>query len=708
MLFGKRLPMEYQTENSECGLACLVMIASYYGYKTDLARLRSKYKISLRGVTAEYLIQVATRINLQCEAHRVEMYSLDSVQTPAILHWDQQHFVVLKKVHRKGITIHDPKMGVVDVSPEDISKHFTGVVLEITPNLQFHVNDDRQVLNIRRIMGKVTGLKRSLVQTLMLAAALEIFQLVQPMLMQLVIDDALVTNDKDLLWLIMSAIIFIGLMRSACGLVRNWVLLHLSVSMNLQWVGNVIQHLLKLPTGYFEKRTLGDIMSRFSAVVSIQQTLTTSFLSAILDGVMSVATLVMMYVYSPKLATIALLAVCLYASLRLLRYDALRTASEGQVQRQARQQTKFMEMVRGIKTVKLFNSQTDYKARYMKLAIDSANSGILVQRLNINFQTLNAFIVVVEGVLILGIGCFAVLDPTAGFSIGMLMAILSYKDQFTTRVTSLVDKGIEFKMLRIPVNRLADIVLTPPEQDLIVTGIETEIEPTIELIDVGFRYSEGEDWVVRHVNMKINTGESVVLIGPSGCGKTTLMNIMLAELQPTEGKILFGGKPMSQIGLSHYRGTLSVVMQDDRLFSGSLADNIGFGSMSVNMEQVEDAAKRAEIYDDISKMPMGFETLVGDLASAMSGGQKQRMFLARALYKNPRILFLDEATSHLDVALDLKLSAKIAGMKMTRVVIAHRPETIANSGRVIPVNPDQWLPKGITLKDVNKVQAQHE
>lgn len=450
----------------------------------------------------------------------------------------------------------------------------------------------------------------------------------------------------------------------------------------MQWVANVMEHLLKLPVAFFEKRHIGDVVSRFGAISSIQQTLTTSFLAGVLDGLMAVTTLVMMFVYNPVLAMIALGAVVLYGILRLLRYDALRTASEGQIVRQARQQSHFMETIRGIQAIKLFNRQADRKTRYLKMVVDSTNAGIEIQRLNITFQTINALLIALEGALILWLGSKAVLDRS--FTIGMLMAFIAYKDQFTGRISSLIDKTIEVRMLRIQAERLADIVLTPPEPELAQPMFGTEeITPSLSLRNVRFRYGDGEPWVIDGLNLEVAAGEAVVLVGPSGCGKTTLLKLMLGQLHPVEGDVLIGGIALKQLGLTYYRSLVGAVMQDDRLFAGSLADNIAFFDTTPDQEHIEHCAKMVHIHKDIAAMPMGYNTLVGDMGTTLSGGQKQRVFLARALYKKPQFLFVDEATSHLDTALEKVITAAIGQLQLTRIAIAHRPETIAASGRII-------------------------
>ena len=272
------------------------------------------------------------------------------------------------------------------------------------------------------------------------------------------------------------------------------------------------------------------------------------------------------------------------------------------------------------------------------------------------------------------------------FSVGMLIAFISYKDQFVGRVSALIDQAIAFRMLGIQAERLADIVLTPPEE----VGIEREprkgqgaILPSIEVRNVGFRYAQGEPWVLRNVNIQIHAGESVAIAGPSGCGKTTLLKVMLGQLQPDEGEVFVGGIALKQLGLKCYRDQIGVVMQDDQLFAGSLAENIAFFDPATDQSQIEASAQLAAIHDDIIKMPMGYNTLVGDMGTALSGGQKQRVILARALYKKPNILFLDEATSHLDTGAESLVNQAIKGLSMTRITIAHRPSTLQMADRLV-------------------------
>jgi ATP-binding cassette subfamily B protein RaxB len=286
----------------------------------------------------------------------------------------------------------------------------------------------------------------------------------------------------------------------------------------------------------------------------------------------------------------------------------------------------------------------------------------------------------VERIAVVWAGALLVLD--SAFSVGMLFAFMAYKEQFSARVAGLIDKLMELRMLQLQGERLADIVLTPPEEEAPSPEPAVE-EASIEARNLSFRYSDTEPFVLQGCSFRIEPGESVAIVGPSGGGKTTLVKILLGLLAPTDGQVLVGGIDLQKLGVEAYRRLVGTVMQDDPLFAGSIADNVSFFDANPSQEAIERCTRLAAVHDDIAAMPMGYHTLIGDMGAALSGGQRQRILLARALYKQPRILFLDEATSALDVQRERQVNEAIRGLNLTRILIAHRPETIASAGRVV-------------------------
>ncbi len=614
---------------------------------------------------------------------------------PCVLHWDLNHFVVLVGLRGDEALIHDPARGAQRIKLSELSRHFTGVVLELQPASGFVPLKERRQVRLSQLLGPVQGLGRSLAQIFALAVALELFLLLSPFFMQWVVDGAIVSADRDLVLTLGVGFGLLVLIQVATAAARSWAVLVLSATLNLQWLVNVFAHLLRLPVAWFEKRHAGDIQSRFGSVQTIQKTLTTSFIEVVLDGLMVSLTLVMMALYSVTLSLVAVAAVTCYGLLRWAFYRPLAEATEEALVFEARQSSHFLESLRGVQAIKLFNGQGDRLSRFSSLVVETMNAQLITRKLALLFSVVNRLIFGLERVVVIWLGALMVIDDK--LSVGMLFAFFAYKETFALRVSGLIDKAVDLKMLRLQGERLADIVLTEPEADSAAAA--RELASGLELRDVHFTYADGEPDVLRGVNLKIEAGESVAIVGPSGCGKTTLLKLMLGVHTPTGGEVLVGGTPLSRVGLRAWRDHVGVVMQDEPLFSGSIADNISFFSPEPDLAWAEQCARVASVHDEILAMPMGYHTLIGDMGAALSGGQKQRVLLARALYKRPKILLLDEATSSLDVDRERSVNHAIRQLALTRIIVAHRPETIASAARVIALHD------GRVAQDLRSVQS---
>lgn len=677
-----------QSESSECGLACLAMIASHFGLQTDLADLRRKFSTSIKGATLAQLIRHSSIMNLAARPLRLELEELSELALPCILHWNLNHFVVLTKVNKTllgktTITLVDPAVGIRQVSLEEASKQFTGVALELTPTAAFKPVDERKHVSIRELTGKIIGLKTALVQVFALALALEVFAIAAPLFNQFVIDEVIVSGDKELLVVLVIGFALLMLTQTAIGLARSWFLMRWSIDIGFQWSTRVLNHLVRLPVSYFEKRHLGDIVSRFGSLNTIQRTLTNLFVESLIDGLMTILALIMMTLYSPKLTVIIVAGVALYALLRWFFYQPFQEASQEQLILDAKESSYFLETVRAIAPIKLFGSESERISRWQNLKQDVLNRDVKTQKMSILFRTSNTAIFGFQGLLMFYVGSGQVMANA--LSIGMLMAFSSYAATFTGRVFGLIDLFINVKMLNMHAERLGDIVLEPAEAEVSAETDLTRLNHSITLRNVKFRYAIGEPWILNGVNLTIPAGQNIALIGPSGSGKSTLCKIILGFLDPTEGEVLIGGIPITQIGLRSYRQLIGTVMQDDALLTGSIQDNICFFEARFDQARVEHCAKLASIHDEIAAFPMGYQTLVGEMGSSLSGGQKQRVLLARALYKQPKILALDEATSHLDIENEERVNHALSQLDLTRIMIAHRPETINAAERVVAI-----------------------
>ncbi len=626
-------------------------------------------------------MEIGGSLGFRCRPLRLDLEHLSQLQLPCVAHWDLNHFVVISKVHRNGVTVLDPAYGERRLSLEEISRHFTGIALELHPTAEFQVTPRPPAVSLAQLTGRVEGLWRALGLLLLLSVALQVFVLIAPFFMQWTVDQALVAYDRDLLTVLGTGFALALLLQVCIGQIRGWAVIYLSNRLNLQWTGNVFRHLLHLPLDYFEKRHLGDVTSRMGSIQAIQRTLTTSFVEALIDGLMAVVTLGMMLLYSWKLALVTLLAVALYAIARACAFAPLRRGTEKQLIAGARQESHLLESIRGVQSVKVAGRESVRQAGYFNLMNETVNQDIWLSKFGLSFGGANQLLFGLERIAVIWLGALLAMDNV--FSVGMLIAYLAYKDQFSQRVGALIDKWVEFRMLRLHGERLSDIVLSEPEDStdngnaLLPDGLRIEVE------DLGFRYAPGEPWVLKNCSFVVDAGESVAIIGPSGCGKTTLIKVLLGLLQPTEGQVRIGGVPLSRISISDYRRMIGAVMQDDQLFAGSVSDNIAFEDDHHDEGKVLEAAQLAAVHDDIAAMPMGYNSLIGDMGTTLSGGQKQRVILARALYRRPQLLFLDEATSHLDVERERLVNEAVKQLELTRVIIAHRPETIASADRVL-------------------------
>lgn len=686
------MPSYLQSISTECGVACLGYIAAHHGQPYEMSELRAKFAISMRGISLRDLAQLAGALGLRARPLRLELEELSGLRLPCILHWDMTHFVVLAHCARGKVVLHDPAFGERRMALKDASSHFTGVALELIPAPEFERIAPRPAIGWRQLVGKVNGLKRSLGQLFVIAATLQVALLVAPLFTQWIVDGAIVSGDIELLWLLAIGLGLTTLIKTGLEAARGWLGIVASVQFSVQWAARIMGHLLHLPAQWFELRHTGDVVSRFQSMQSIQQAVTGRLVEILLDGLFAVVTLAVMLLYSVKLAAIAVAGVLVYAAIRVLPHGAFHRANDDVLTHDAKAQSHFLENLRAIQTIKIAGLQDQRVARWLNMVVQATNRRTSTQKMTLAFSAGYSLVFGIESIAVLGLGAAMAISGT--LTVGMLMAFVSYKDEFSSRMQRFIDNLMALRMLRLHAERLSDIVLAEPEALGNPAPTQAACErrpPTIALDNVSFQYGSGAPWVLRHVSIEIGAGEHVAIVGATGCGKTTLAKIVLGLLEPTEGKVLIDGVPLDQLGLGNWRRQVGAVMQDDQLFSGSLQENIAGFDESIDPQRVQEAANLAAIHAEVLAMPMGYFTLNGDMGSSLSGGQKQRILLARALYRAPGVLILDEATSHLDVSKERQVNEAICKLPMTRIAIAHRPETIAMADRVIELTASAAL-----------------
>jgi len=691
--WSRRLPMIRQTEAAECGVACLAMIAGWHGHHIDLSNLRSKFNVSTHGMAFAHLMECAQALKLSGRAVRVELEELSDLAVPCILHWDLNHFVVLKRIRGSDIEIHDPARGEIRMSLTQVNRHFTGIALELTPTHDFVQRDERHKVRLSALIGHTVGLKMAMARIFCFALALEVMALLSPLINQIVIDEVLVALDDSLLVLIVIAMLLMSATQTLIGLAQQWATLTMAVNFNMQWTANVFHHLLRLPIDWFEKRDIGNISAKFNAVDSIQHTLTTSILEALLDVLLVIGTLSMMLLYSTSLSIVALGAALVYGLLRIMWFRTLRKAAEDSWTASTLESSHFLETLHSMLSLRVSGTLTQRESGWRNLNIARRNSQLRENKLTISYNIVNTIISSLVSAAVLWFGAKAVLSGQ--FSIGMLVAYMSFQVRFSSSINGLIDNIFTWQMLDIYNERLADIVLTPKEGDFYSTEqvpvVFSKNKPVIELDNIAFSYGQDDINILSGATMSIMPGEVVAIVGRSGCGKTTLAKLILGLYKPSAGRLRVFGINHHHKGYTQVRHAIGAVMQEDRLFRGAIIDNITFFSQSCDLAWAQHCATLTELHEDIIALPMGYQTLIGETGNSLSGGQKQRLLLARALYKRPRLLILDEATSHLDVTNEVLIGNTLRSLGLTILLIAHRPETIASADRVIALEDGKLI-----------------
>ncbi|WP_321905599.1 peptidase domain-containing ABC transporter [Paraburkholderia tropica] len=683
----RRIPLILQHEVTECGLACLAMIASYWGRPTTLHDLRKLFSVSVRGATLARVMATATGINLQPRAVRVTIKQLSDIRLPCVLHWNMDHFVVLSKIDRRGrYTVNDPAVGIRILDISEINRNFTGVALEVLPSATFHTDHRRtKVIKIRELIGKVVGFKRALLPILACGVTAQLLSLISPFFLQWVVDDVIVSENRSLLFVLGLCFCTIAALQTTVSTCRNWRIITLSIDFKFQWLTNSFSHLMRLPMDFFEKHHLGDIASRFNSIQIVQKSITDESVQSIIDGLFAFAALLIMIHYNEKLTFINLCSVFIYILAKIILNSAIKPKMREQIMHAARQSNQFIESARGVQTIRLFNAGSERISNWTGILARQLNAELDVAKLNLVSKSLSDFIFSFERVLIVWIGAIYTIDKS--ITLGMLLAFLTFKEQFASRVVILIDRIFEYSNLGVQTERIAEILLTEPEYESpSALFSESSIGHTIELRDVSYKYSDDDDYILKSVSLSIKAGDCIAITGNSGSGKTTLLKIILGIIAPSSGKILLDGIVVTNNNKVAYRNLFSTVLQDDNLFSGSICDNITFFSERPSLAHMEQCARLAAIHDDIVRMPMGYMTLVGPQGFGISGGQRQRILFARALYRNPKILVLDEATSNLDIYNERIVNQSISELGLTRIFAAHRPESIRLADKVIGIH----------------------
>lgn len=588
--FQSRLPIVIQAEAAECGLACICMIASFHGRDADLSSLRGRFSTSLRGATLRSLMIIAGELGFATRPIRAEPEVLRRINLPAILHWNMSHFVVLAQMDNEIAVIHDPARGRVRMSIAELSRHFTGVALELSPLDSCPAPSAHPPLRLRDLWRRVSGLKGATAQIFALTLVVQLTAMLGPLFTQVVIDQGLVAQQLD--WVVIIAVAFVvaTAMGALVEFFRGWTILRIASLSGAQILGNVLHHLVRLPIDYFEKRHIGDLNSRMGSVRSIQQILATAGVAVVVDSLTVLALIAVMFAYSTMLTLIALTILSLYLLSLYLLYPHIKTRMEEELVARAQEQSLMFETIKAIRALKLARNEPEREALWRNAVTRVVNAGLSAGEIDLIRRCLRTILTGVRHGLILAVGAAAVLSGS-GLSVGMLVAFLAFSQMTSERAASLLENGMQLQLIRLHLDRLSDIVRAEPEFSAALSlAMPRQNTVKIELRNVGFRYGEFDPWVLKGINLEVHNGEYVAIVGPSGGGKSTLLKLLFGFWQPTEGQILVNDVALGPATLSAWRDSLGVVLQDDQLLSGSIAENISLFDPDVNWQRLDEAA----------------------------------------------------------------------------------------------------------------------
>lgn len=694
LTFGKqrRVPYVQQTAASDCGSACVSMILGYWGREVRLDEVRDIAGFGRDGADALNLLQAARWFGLRGRGVKVEeVDDLDLLGRAAILHWRFNHFVVLDRVEGDTVHIVDPAAGRRKLSKKEVGRDFTGIALtfETTDDFEKGTADRGTVWRwIREIVSHSNLISRTLITSLLL----QLFALVVPFLIGILVDRVVPRSDYHLLTVVGLGIGVIVLFQFLASIVRAHLLLHLRTLVDARMTLDFLDHMVSLPYAFFQKRSAGDLIMRLNSNQTIREILTSSALSGVLDGMLVSLYLILLFLTSWQIGLLVLALGAVHIAVFLLTRKKQRDLMSESLQAQADLQGYQVQLLAGIETLKASGTEHRSVEHWSNLYVDVLNVSLSRGRLDAWVEAVLGALRIGSPVVVLVIGGYLVLQGQ--LSLGTMLALNALAAGFLGPLSTLVTTATQLQLLGSYLDRIQDVLETPREQDLEEVVSAGRLRGGIALETVSFRYSPTTPLVVREVSVEIEPGQFVALVGSSGAGKSTLAGLLLGLYIPTEGRILYDGTDLAQLDLRSVRRQMGIVPQNPFLFGGSIRSNISIADPSLSLVRVVEAAKLAHIHDDVMEMPMGYETLVSDGGASVSGGQRQRLAIARALVHRPAILLLDEATSALDAVTERKIHRELGAMHITRIVIAHRLSTIRRADVILVMDRGQVVEQG--------------
>ena len=690
----QRVPFIQQLTETECGLACLAMVLGHHGREVGLEQVRDVCGAARDGVTARDLVEAAGLLGLRGRGVRIEPPQLGLVPAGAtILHWELNHFVVFAGLGQDHVAIVDPALGPRKVTREEFGRAFTGVALTFEPTDLFVRQRRKGPLYpaLKQLVLESGLLRRILLRILLMSLVLQVFGLALPVLTGQLIDRILPRGDLPLLSVMLGGLGMLVVFRALGELVRGHLLMHLRTSLDARLTLGFLDHMVSLPFSFFQVRSAGDLMMRLNSNTLVREQLTSTALSGLLDGLMVMAYLLLLVVGSWPMALAAIIAAGLDVGIFLLVRGRQRDLTTQQVQAEAKAQGYEVEMLTGMETLKASGGEQRAVVHWSNLFIDQLNLRLARERLTVKTDAIVSALRMAGPLALLAVGAGEVLGRR--LSLGGMLGLAAVAGEFLAPLGSLVHTLLSLETVRGYLERVNDVLDAEPEQSA-GKRVAPRLSGHVALERVSFRYAAQAPLVVDEVSLDVLPGQFVALVGRSGSGKTTLASLILGLYPPSSGRIVFDEADLAELDVRSVRRQCGVVGQNLSLFGASIKDNITMGDPGVTMAEVEAAARLACVHDEIVEFPMGYETLLLDRGGAISGGQRQRLALARALVRKPAVLVMDEATSALDAVTERQVQGALDQLACTRIVIAHRLSTVKRADLILVLDQGRIVESG--------------
>lgn len=683
------VPLILQSEIAECGLACVAMISGAFGHRTDLARLRQRLDPGTRGASMKDIAALGEALGFAVRSLKLGPKQLDRLHLPAVLHWNVVHYVVLVESRGGEHVIHDPALGRRTVDDRELSRSFTGLAQEFVPREPIARTDNRLRVPWRWLIGRTEPYGRLIGSIFLMSLVMQAFVFVVPFGAQLLLDRVAVSRDT-LTVALGFAISCIGLGLYALLLwMRSTVVIHLNNSLDMAGTQKLVAKMLSLPYDFFARRDIGSLMGRFTNLREIRQLLTQGLAESLVEALLALLALAAVFVYLPVAGLVALVALAAYAGYRMMTRPRMQEHVSALFHTMAAQSGSLIESLQKIETIKA-NALEPMREQFWAARFgDYQNS--LVQKIRQDQRHAIAQILLMGVAYALSV-LLAVRSLFDGqLTMGEALTLLLILGILMARAERFLDRLFDLHVARVHLDGLSDVVHA--ESEYIADAAQPSsgrVAAVIELRDVGFRYSTHEPFVFRHVSARFEAGRCVAITGPSGCGKSTLLSLLLGLHSATEGEIIVDGVPLSALDRRAWRHQVGSVLQSDRSFYGSVAENVTLFEIAPPGERVRDALRACALAEVVDRLPMKEHTMLSD-APMLSGGETQRLLLARALYKRPRLLLLDEASSHLDDATEARINSSLHAHGATRILVAHRRQTIELADTIIRLGHSEAL-----------------